>query len=77
MENDGYEFEAADASFELLARKALGQYKPFFELIEYHVSIRRNPERNYDVSEATLKLKVDGKPQYVVAEGDGAGERAG
>jgi 2-isopropylmalate synthase len=71
LEHEGYEFEAADASFELLARKALGQYKPFFELIEYHVSIRRNPVRNYDVSEATLKLKVDGKPQYVVAEGDG------
>ena len=71
LENQGYEFEAADASFELLARKALDQYKPFFELIEYHVSIRRNPDRNYDVSEATLKLKVDGKPQYVVAEGDG------
>jgi 2-isopropylmalate synthase len=71
LENQGYEFEAADASFELLARKALGQYQPFFELLEYHVSIRRNPEINYDVSEATLKLKVDGKKQYVVAEGDG------
>jgi 2-isopropylmalate synthase len=71
LENQGYEFEAADASFELLARKAMGQYKPFFELLEYHVSIRRNPERGYDVSEATLKLKVDGKNQYVVAEGDG------
>jgi 2-isopropylmalate synthase len=71
LENEGYEFEAADASFELLARKALGQYKPFFDLMEYHVSIRRNPERKYDVSEATLKLKVDGKNQYVVAEGDG------
>jgi 2-isopropylmalate synthase len=71
LENQGYEFEAADASFELLARKALGQYTPFFELLEYHVSIRRNPERNYDVSEATLKLKVHGKNQYVVAEGDG------
>ena len=71
LENEGYEFEAADASFELLARKALGQYKPYFELVEYHVSIRRNPEAKYDVSEATLKLKVDGKKQYVVAEGDG------
>ena len=71
LENQGYEFEAADASFELLARKALHQYQPFFELVEYHVSIRRNPEAKYEVSEATLKLKVDGKNQYVVAEGDG------
>ena len=71
LENQGYEFEAADASFELLARKALHQYRPFFELVEYHVSIRRNPQANYDVSEATLKLKVDGEKKYVVAEGDG------
>ena len=71
LESQGYEFEAADASFELLARKALHQYRPFFELLEYHVSIRRNPESKYDVSEATLKLKVDGEKKYVVAEGDG------
>jgi 2-isopropylmalate synthase len=71
LENQGYEFEAADASFELLARKALHQYRPFFELVEYHVSIRRNPQSNYDVSEATLKLKVNGEKKYVVAEGDG------
>jgi 2-isopropylmalate synthase len=71
LENQGYEFEAADASFELLARKALGQYQPFFELVEYHVSTRRNPVLNLDLSEATLKLKVDGRKQYVVAEGDG------
>ena len=71
LESQGYEFEAADASFELLARKALHQYRPFFELVEYHVSIRRNPQSNYDVSEATLKLKVNGEKKYVVAEGDG------
>ena len=72
LENEGYEFEAADASFELLVRKALGQYKPFFELVEYHVSIRRNPDLNFDVSTATLKLKVNGKQlNDVVAEGDG------
>ncbi|MEI9998271.1 MAG: hypothetical protein WDO13_03415 [Verrucomicrobiota bacterium] len=41
LENQGYEFEAADASFELLVRKALGTYRPFFELTEYHVSIRK------------------------------------
>jgi 2-isopropylmalate synthase len=71
LENKGYEFEAADASFDLLVRKALGQYKPFFELVEYHVSVRRNMDLKYDVSEATLKLKVDGQKVYTVAEGDG------
>jgi 2-isopropylmalate synthase len=71
LENEGYEFEAADASFELLVRKALGQYKPFFELVEYHVSIRKNSDLKFDVSEATLKLTLDGKARHVVAEGDG------
>ena len=67
----GYEFEAADASFELLVRKALGQYQPFFELVEYHVSIRKNPAHNFDACEATIKLSVGGEKLYTVAEGDG------
>jgi 2-isopropylmalate synthase len=71
LENQGYEFEAADASFELLVRKALGQYQPFFELVEYHVSIRKNGEHNFDACEATIKLSVNGEKVYTVAEGDG------
>jgi 2-isopropylmalate synthase len=71
LENQGYEFEAADASFELLVRKALGGYQPFFELVEYHVSIRKNGEHNFDACEATIKLTVNGEKVYTVAEGDG------
>jgi len=71
LENQGYEFEAADASFELLVRKALGQYKPFFELVEYHVSIRKNSAHGFDACEATIKLSVNGEKVYTVAEGDG------
>jgi 2-isopropylmalate synthase len=71
LENEGYEFEAADASFELLVRKALGQYQRFFELVEYHVSIRKNPAHNFDTCEATIKLTVNGEKVYTVAEGDG------
>jgi 2-isopropylmalate synthase len=71
LENQGYEFEAADASFELLVRKALGGYTPFFELVEYHVSIRKNGEHNFDTCEATIKLSVNGEKLYTVAEGDG------
>jgi 2-isopropylmalate synthase len=71
LENQGYEFEAADASFELLVRKALGQYKPFFELVEYHVSIRKNSAHGFDSCEATIKLSVNGEKVYTVAEGDG------
>ena len=71
LENQGYEFEAADASFELLVRKSLGQYKPFFELVEYHVSIRKNGAHKFDACEATIKLTVNGEKVYTVAEGDG------
>ena len=71
LENEGYEFEAADASFELLVRKALGQYRPFFELVEYHVSIRKNSAHGFDSCEATIKLSVEGEKVYTVAEGDG------
>jgi 2-isopropylmalate synthase len=71
LENQGYEFEAADASFELLLRKALGQYQPFFELVEYHVSIRKNSAHGFDACEATIKLSVAGEKVYTVAEGDG------
>ena len=71
LENEGYEFEAADASFELLVRKAMKSYQPFFDLVEYHVSIRKNIERGYDTCEATIKLSVNGEKLYTVAEGDG------
>jgi 2-isopropylmalate synthase len=71
LENQGYEFEAADASFELLVRKELGQYQPHFELLEYHVSIRKNGAKNEDTCEATVKLLVNGEKVYTVAEGDG------
>jgi 2-isopropylmalate synthase len=71
LENHGYEFEAADASFELLVRKTLKDYSPFFELDEYHVSIRKDNINGKDTSEATLKLIVGGKKVHEVAEGDG------
>jgi len=71
LENEGYEFEAADASFELLVRKTLDQYKASFELLEYHVSIRKNGAKNEDTCEATIKLLINGEKVYTVAEGDG------
>ncbi|PAW75627.1 MAG: citramalate synthase [Verrucomicrobia bacterium Tous-C9LFEB] len=71
LENEGYEFEAADASFELLVRRQLQKREAFFELQEYHVSIRKSQLHNYDTCEATIKLIIDGEKVYTVAEGDG------
>ncbi|WP_018290918.1 citramalate synthase [Verrucomicrobium sp. 3C] len=70
-EAKGYEFEAADASFDLLLRRLLLPFSPFFQLVEYHVSIRRFPAKKYEVCEATVKLSVKGQTVYTVAEGDG------
>ena len=71
LENQGYEFEAADASFELLVRKTVGEYVPFFQFLEYHVSIRKDDPSNRDAIEATIKIAVNGESVYEVAEGDG------
>jgi len=62
----GYEYEAADASFRLLAAKHLGTGEAFFpgrELPRDHRAARRAA-----LSEATVKLKVDGEWRHTVAE---------
>jgi len=70
-ESEGYEYEAAEGSFELLVRRALGEYQPLFDLKEYHCHYRRSGRDGSDPCEATVKLLVDGVPEYTVAEGDG------
>jgi 2-isopropylmalate synthase len=68
LEFEGYEFEAADASLRLLLAKSLRQHVPAFEFESYRViTERRGPEASL-VSEATVKLKVKGKPIHTVAE---------
>lgn len=71
LENVGYEFEAADGSFDLLVRRMLGVYKPLFELKEFHCTFRQSNVGSCNTCEATVKLLVDGTSEYTVAEGDG------
>ena len=68
-EHKGYEYEAADASFELLIRRALGQFEPSFEILGFRVidEVRNGAV----VSEATVKVRVLGKEEHTAAEGDG------
>lgn len=70
-ESEGYEFEAADASFILLIQKVLGKRQPFFELLEYHTTFRRSGSRSCNTCEATVKLRINEEDVYTVAEGDG------
>ena len=70
LENNGYQFEAADVSFDLLVKKIMGTYKPFFDLIKYHVTVEKRATGDI-VTEATVKLKVGDRTEHVVGEGDG------
>ncbi len=70
LENDGYEFEAAEASFDLLVRKAAGLYRPWFERLAYRVNIEAEREGT-PRTEATIKLRVVGSEKHEVSEGDG------
>jgi 2-isopropylmalate synthase len=70
LENEGYQFEAAEASFDLLVMKVSGAYEPKFERDHYRVNVVTS-EAAPPVTEATIKLSVGGKTEHVVAEGDG------
>jgi len=70
LESEGYQFEAANASFDLLVKKIMGTYKPAFELIKYYVTVEKRTSGEM-ANEATIKLKVGDKVEHVVGEGDG------
>jgi len=70
LENKGYQFEAAEASFDLLVRKEAGLYVPKFERLHFRVNVETEAERETE-TEATVKLRVNGSVEHVVAEGDG------
>jgi 2-isopropylmalate synthase len=70
MENLGYQFEVAEASFELLLRKEIGRHMTFFELDHYRVAVLKSNGQE-PISEATVKLKVKDVVEHRVSEGDG------
>jgi 2-isopropylmalate synthase len=70
LENAGYQFEVAEASFELLVRKEIGRYRTFFTLDHYRLTILKQDSAE-PVSEATVKLRIGETVEHRVAEGDG------
>ncbi|MBW3541994.1 MAG: citramalate synthase [Planctomycetes bacterium] len=70
LENEGYQFEAAEASFDLLVKKVAGTYRSAFRRIHYRVNVETDQSRE-PVTEATVKLEVGGRIEHMVAEGDG------
>ena len=70
MEHAGYQFDGAEASFELLVRKSVGLYQPRFDLEGFRVIVEK--DRGGDLrTEATIKLRVNGEQEHTAAEGDG------
>ncbi|HEY1858992.1 MAG TPA: alpha-isopropylmalate synthase regulatory domain-containing protein, partial [Gemmataceae bacterium] len=70
LEHEGYEFEAAEASFDLLVKKVAGQYQPKFERVAYRVNVEADV-RSPAITEATVKVRVGDQVMHTVSEGDG------
>ncbi len=71
MEQQGYQYEGADSSLEMLIRRSLGKYKPFFELKNYKIISGRPCENDNCSATATVKVRVNDKDQLMAAEGNG------
>jgi 2-isopropylmalate synthase len=70
-ESEGYTYDSAQASFELLARAELGQLPAFFEVKRYKVTVERRKNkynRMVSLSEAVVVVKVDGEKKLSVSE---------
>ncbi|MCF6157484.1 MAG: citramalate synthase [wastewater metagenome] len=70
LENEGYQFESAEASFELLVKKKIGRYRPFFDLQGFRVIVEKR-DHGLPITEATVKIKVDGVQELSASEGEG------
>jgi 2-isopropylmalate synthase len=70
-ENEGYQFEGAEGSFELLMRKAMGTHKPSFQLLGFRVIVDKKQEDGRPGSEATVMVKVGEVVEQAAATGAG------
>jgi 2-isopropylmalate synthase len=70
LEHNGYEFEAAEASFELLVKRLDGTHRPFFELLGFRV-IDEHRGSEMPLSEATVRVRVGGHIEHTAASGTG------
>ncbi len=71
LEHQGFQFEAAEASFELLINKAMGKAKKYFELVGFRVMDQKMNEGNEPVAEATILVRVGGQLEHTAALGKG------
>ena len=70
LEHEGYQFEAADGSLELLLRRETGGYQPLFTLESWRVIVEQRADGEVQ-TEATIKIWMDGERRVQIAEGNG------
>ena len=70
LERQGFQFEGAEGSLELLIRRAQPGYKPPFELIDFHVLVENRQGRGM-LAEVTIKVRVGDEVMHTAAEGNG------
>jgi len=71
LEDSGFQFEGADASLELLMKKAMGSHTRFFSLQGFRVIADKRSDDTEPISEATIMIEVDGKTEHTAAMGNG------
>lgn len=71
LEHQGFQFEGAEASFELVLKKALGLHRRFFDLIGFRVIDEKRKENEVPISEATIMVKVGKHIEHTAATGNG------
>ncbi len=71
LEHQGFQFDGADASFELLLKKQLGLHRRFFDLIGFRVIISKRKDNEDPVSEATIMVRVGRNIEHTAATGNG------
>ncbi len=70
-ESEGYQFEGAEGSFELLMRKAMGTHSPSFQLLGFRVIVEKKQDHGASLSEATVMVKVGNVVEQAAANGAG------
>lgn len=71
LEYEGYQFEGAEGTVELVMRKIIGKYKPFFKLNHFKVFSEQQSDDREFTSSVMINVTVDGKNQISASEGDG------
>lgn len=71
LEKQGFQFEGAEASFELLMKKAFGLHRTFFDLVGFRVIDEKREGKEPPLSEATIMVRVAGKLEHTAATGNG------